>query len=310
MARVILCKPNVRHKARGCMINAFWMLGFVYYFLSRLASYWSIKLAIAFIAIGAGVYLVFWVRVAWARMKLARLVRDMMVSDLYVGLPCRVDYETGIYRCIGDWELVEDYRGRRSRKYFVTHKFTTETTGSDRSVKLPQGTFLAIAKRVGAGILGFPAIKFLSEPYRDLLVLVMTPKGEVTGRGRLEVAHENRVAAVEYKGSGTFLTGECYSLSDNPARMKVEIAHKSRPEIRARVGRGKSFEFSRQLLPDDVTVFIARKELPLKQFSKLMGNRGVVMGHGRYAVRLILDLRFRKDVSKEAEFEVVPELEA
>ncbi len=310
MARVILSKPTATHKAKGCMLNAFWMLGLAYYFLCRLASYWSIKLAIAFIGIGAGIYLVFWLRLAWARMKLARLVRDIMVSDLSVGLPCRVAYETGIYRCIGDWELVEDYRGHRSSQYFVTHKFTTETTGSDKSVKLPHRTFLAIVRRDGAGIIEFPAIRFLGEPYRDLLMLVMTPKGKVTGRGRLEVANENQMAVLEYKSGGAFITGEGYSLSDNPARIKVEIAHKSRPEIRATLGRGKGFEFSMQLLPDDVTVFIARKELPLKQFLKLMGKRGVMMGHGRYAVRLVLDLRFRKDVSEEAEFEVVADSEA
>ncbi|NJF24090.1 hypothetical protein [Thermococcus sp. Bubb.Bath] len=135
----------------------------------------------------------------------------------------------------------------------------------------------------------------------------MPSGGTVNASGTVEVATENDSAQLSLKGAGKSLAGTVYATLQKARKAKVEIFHTACERNRFKIGEGATFDFSKELLPEEDRLIVAYEGFSPRDFRRLMGGGEYIMGHGTYGVRLILDIPLRPDVVEEGSFEVVLE---
>ncbi|ACS33453.1 hypothetical protein [Thermococcus gammatolerans] len=221
--------------------------------------------------------------------------------------PAQIEYEVGVYRSRGEWR-----RGGRGN-YVWSHSFDVRSRGMGSEVELPEGPFLITVKRNGDGFIEFPALRIVSGPGEGLLMLVATREGEVTGSGRIVATWENDEAELVFEGRGKTIEGSVYGNLLKARKAKVEIFHSALESNVFRIGEGINFSFSKRLLPEDDVLIIAHRTISPRELLRLLvredpfGEDGFecIAGHGRYGIRLALDVPLRLDIGEEGKFEVV-----
>ncbi|ASJ03005.1 hypothetical protein A3L09_06920 [Thermococcus profundus] len=258
---------------------------------------------LTFMAIFFAVPVLLLIRFKNARSRVSSFMRDSSIGET-VTLPQPVRYEVGTYTCTGEW------RGSgKNRHYYTSHTFRRAEIGEGPTITLPEGPFIATVKQDDSGLIEFPAVRILSEPYKNILLLKMSSKGAVNASGTVEVATENDSAQLSLRGAGKSLSGTVYATLQKARKAKVEIFHTAWQGNRFKIGEGITFDFSKELLPEGDTLIVAYDGFSPQDFRRLMREGQYIMGHGVYGVRLILDIPFRPDVAEEGSFEVVLEEE-
>jgi hypothetical protein len=242
-------------------------------------------------------------RVKKARSKVSSFMRDASIGET-VTLPQPVQYEVGTYTCTGEWR-----GGGKNRHYYTSHTFRGAERKEGPTINLPKGSFIATVKRDDSGLVEFPGVKILSEPYKNVLLLQMPSNGTVKASATIEVTHENDSAQLSLKGMNRSLTGTVYATLQKARKAKVEIFHTAWERNRFKIGEGITFDFSKELLPEDDILIVAYDGFSPRDFRALMGGGEYIMGHGNYGIRLILDIPLHPDVSNEGSFEVILEEE-
>lgn len=254
-----------------------------------------------FTAVSLAVFAVAFVRWKKARKSVEAFIRDADIGER-IHLPSLVLYETGTYRCTGEWRS-----SGRSRRYYTSHEFIRGEEGRGAEISIPKGPFIITVKRDDSGLIEFPAVRILSEPYKNVLVLFAPSRGSVEGSGTLQASWENDSAQLSFRGEEKSLTGRVYAILSRARKVRVEVFHASWPENRFMVGEGITFDFSTKLLPDEDTLIVAYDGFSPKDLRGLLGGGEYLMGHGSYGIRLVLDVPFHRDVVEEGEFEVTEE---
>lgn len=262
-------------------------------------------LATALVVVSLSVSL-FAVRNYLAEDRALKAFPDQMI-DGKIPFPTQVEYELGVYRSRGEWK-----RGGRG-SYVSSHSFDVRSRGSGSVIELPEGPFIVTIKRNGDGFMEFPALRIVSGPAKDLLLLVATKDGEVTGSGRITLTWESDGAELVFEGRGKLIEGRVYASLMRARKAKAEIFHSALESNVFRLGEGINFSFSRELLPEEDVLIVAHRAISPRELLRLLvrenpfGGEGFecIAGHGRYGIRLALDAPMRPDVGEEGHFEVV-----
>ncbi|NJF24091.1 hypothetical protein [Thermococcus sp. Bubb.Bath] len=120
---------------------------------------------LAFMGIFFAVPVVLLLRVKSARSKVSSFMRDASIGET-VTLPQPVRYEVGTYTCTGEWRS-----SGKNRHYYTSHTFRRTESGEGPTIALPKGPFIVTVKRDDSGLVEFPAVRILSEPYKNVLLL-------------------------------------------------------------------------------------------------------------------------------------------
>ncbi len=156
----------------------------------------------------------------------------------------------------------------------------------------------------GTGFVKAPAVRITDGVYKDIIVLFFTNEGEVKGSGTITLATDKDSAQVSFRGEGKFITGSVYSELRKARRVKVAISAEGFSYEMA-VGKGQAFEFRESMLPDEKVVMVGTYGTATpRMVAKALGGGTIVMGHGEFILRGILDIPLRPDVRAEKTFRV------
>lgn len=302
--KVLEYKPSGMLIGGAVVFIVFALLFFVFAFpLTKIAGTSFQLIFLAFMGIFFAVPILLLLRVKSATSKVSSFMRDASIGET-VTLPQPVQYEVGTYTCTGEWRS-----SGKNRHYYTSHTFRRMERGEGSTIKLPKGPFVVTVKRDDSGLVEFPGVRILSDPYKDVLLLYMPSTGRVDASGTIEIVRENDSAQLSLRGSGKSLSGTVYSTLQKARKVKVEIFHTAWRRNRFKIAEGITFDFSKNLLPEEDTLIVTYYGFSPRDFRRLMGSGEHILGHGTYGVRLVLDIPLRPDVVEEGSFEVVLEEE-
>ncbi|ASJ01005.1 hypothetical protein [Thermococcus gorgonarius] len=305
MVEVIVGKPS-----KGNIIGPFIIIGavagiFVYKGL-EISLHISQNVLLALGITAVFVVASFVLGLAIVKRRLAHLdafLSKARIEDDGIYLQEEVDYETGVYSAKGYWSS-----SGRNRTYRVYSKFQENEKGKASRVPLPSGKFVVSVKRDDEGYISAPAVK-LGGKYEGVIVMVLEPRGAVRGSGTLTVTYGDDYATLNFEGKGNILEGKVSSFIRKARKSKVELYHEDYPSNRFKIAEGLNYAFSfnpfRWLKPGEKTVIVTLQDFSPKDFRRLFGMGEYLMGHGKYGIRLVIDVPMHRDIGKEAHFEVV-----
>ncbi|NJE02026.1 hypothetical protein [Thermococcus sp. JdF3] len=226
-------------------------------------------------------------------------------SDSGATFPEELELETGKLEMKGYW-----VGSGKNRSYHVERKFIAEGKIRASGVLFPKAGFKAAVSPDGTGFVRAPAVRITDELYRNILLLFFTDEGEVRGSGTVAVATESDSAQINFRGEGKFIAGTVYSTLAKARRVKVALSTDGF-EYEKIIGKGQSFEFrERMLLEEKVIMVGSYGTITPKMVAHSLGGGTVLLGHGEFIIRGILDIRLRPDVKAEETFRVELEEEA
>ncbi|WP_297491573.1 hypothetical protein [Thermococcus sp.] len=249
----------------------------------------------------------FVIGLAIVRRRLAHLetfLSEAQIGDDGIYLQEEVDYETGVYSAKGYWSS-----SGRNRTYRVQSKFHGNEKGRASRIPLPSGKFVVSVKRNDEGYISAPAVR-LGGKYDGVIVMALDPRGTVEGGGTLTATYGDDYATLTFEGKGSVLEGKVSSSLGKAKRSRVELYHMDYPSNHFRIAAGLNYTFSfnpfKWLKRGKRNVIVTVQGFSPREFRRLFGLGEYLIGHGRYGIRLILDIPMRRDVVEEASFEVLP----
>jgi len=259
---------------------------------ARVALAFFVLITGLFLAIGAYMLLI---RIG-ANKRAESLANSASIFENSVSLPEPVSYEIGRVSLRGYWT-----GSGRNRSYHVDRDFIAERSGTSQSIDFSEGEFKVAIDADGSGIVAAPAVRILSDPYRDVLLIFLTDSGRAVGEGRIQLSHGGDSAEIAFRGEGKAVTGHVQAYLSKARKVRIEI---SAPEGGRKVaGEGFNFEFRESLLPEEKTLIVtAYKTVSPRSLMKYLEK--TVMGHGDFILRAVLDIPLRPDVREERTFRV------
>jgi len=220
-------------------------------------------------------------------------------SDSGVTFPEELEFETGTLEMKGYW-----VGSGKSRSYHVERKFIPKEKKRASRVPFMGSPFKVAVSPDGTGFVKAPAVRITDELYKNIVVLFFTDEGDVRGSGTVTVATESDSAQVNYRGDGKFIAGTVYSTLTKARGVKVAISAEGF-EYEKIVGKGRSFEFRERMLPEEKVIMVGSYGTATpKMVGNGLGGGTVILGHGEFIIRGILDIRLRPDVRAEETFRV------
>ncbi len=293
-------------KERGSSLAIAFMVAFAFLFMIPVIYLWAEAGAgFLFPILFAAVFiLVFGIGVKRAMLSRAEGKRTEALSSLLstsgkmVSFPEELEFERGTLEVSGWWS------GGRNRTYHTSRKFTPAERLRGRGLEFMDSDFTVTVHRDGTGKLVLPAVRITSEPYRDVILAFLTNNGSAIGNGTLRVSYGEDAAEMSFEGKGRFIRGRVYSSLSKARRVKVAITKEGFDYERV-IGAGKSFEFSHpMLLEERVLIVSGYNTLSPRILIGKLGRDTLLLGHGKFILKAILDLRFRSDISAEESFRV------
>ena len=226
------------------------------------------------------------------------LSSSISTSGRRISFPEELEFEIGTLEMSGWWS------GGRNRTYHTSRKFKTVERLRASEVEFRDEEFTITVYGDGTGSVVAPAARILSEPYRDVLLVFITNRGSVGGGGTLTVSGDGDSAEVSFEGNGRFIRGRVYSTLSKARRVKVAVTKEGFSYEKV-IGTGESFEFTHPMLPEERTLIVGGyTTLSPRLLLGKLGKGTLVLGHGEFILRAILDLRFRPDIRAEKTFRV------
>ena len=240
--------------------------------------------------------------------KASSLFSQATVSETSISFPEELEYEVGRVFLEGYWTYTTTSTGSgttSSRNYRTRRSFRPAGRGRGLEVELPREPFRVELRADGTGTIDAPAIRILSEPYRNALVIFLTDEGVVNGEGSLDLSRGNDMAQVTFRGEGKMLRGSVWAELSKARGVRVEYGL---DKLWKTVAKGKgSFEFSFSTLPEEKILIFSHYNTvtPLAILKKLWSGP-VILGHGTFELKAVLDIPLGRDVVERATFEVEP----
>ncbi len=224
------------------------------------------------------------------------------ISESGISFPEELEFEYGILNMKAWWSS-----SGKSRSYHVSREFIPAGTARASNIPFVNAEFRMAILSDGSGFVSAPAVRILSEPYKDVVFLFLTEKGKVDANGTLVLSTDNDSAQVIVKGVGESITGRVYSTLNKARKVKIAIsAPESAYEIP--IAEGDNFEFSYKMLPEEnIIIAGGYKLIDPRVIKRKLGKQYMVMGHGEFILKGTLDLPFRRDVSETMSFTVTLE---
>lgn len=237
--------------------------------------------------------------------KASALFKEASLSETSVGFPEEVDYEVGRVFLEGYWTYEHTTTGSgttSSRRYRTRRSFRTEERGRGLEARLPEGPFRVELRPDGTGIIEAPALRIRGGRYDGSLIIVLTDRGTVRGDGQITLSKGNDMAQVSFRGDGKFLRGSVWAELSKARKVRIEVGSGG---LWRRVAEGKGFDFSFSTLPGEKTVVFTHygSVTPRSILGKLW-NGPVIMGHGSFELKAVLDIPLGRDVVETSPFKV------
>ena len=229
--------------------------------------------------------------------KASALFEGSSLAERGVTFPEELDYETGRVALEGYWTS-----SGRSRTYHVRRSFQTWERKTGAFVEFLEEPFRVGVLRDGTGRIEAPAVRILSGPYRDALLIFLTDEGEVTGSGSITLSKGSDVATVTFRGEGREPRGSVQAELSKARKVRIEVGF---GKVWKRIAEGQSFDFTFSPLPEEKTVvFASYKTVSPLSLVKALWKDSTVLGHGTLELKAVLDVPLARDVVETAEFEV------
>ncbi|ASJ06208.1 hypothetical protein [Thermococcus pacificus] len=172
-----------------------------------------------------GVYAL--LRKRWEYRRVQNFAEMVSFSDSSVSFPESLEFEVGRLEMRGYW-----VGSGRNRSYRVERKFTTERSGRSQGIAFPEGEFKVAIDADGSGIVTAPAVRLLSDPYKDVLLIFLTDSGRVVGEWSIQLSHNGDSAEVVFKGEGKAVTGHVQAYLSKARKVRWKSRHRG-PEERS-----------------------------------------------------------------------------
>jgi len=240
------------------------------------------------------------------------LFNSAEVSGDRIILPEEVEYETGRISLDGYWTYsyattpvgTSTTMGTRRRYYRTRRSFRASKRGRGMEIQFPSEPFRVEILGDGTGTVEAPAVRILSDPYRDALLIFLTDEGEVSpvGSTNLTLSKGNDVAQISLRGEGRFLAGTVQAELSRARKVRIEVGSGN---VWRKVAEGQNFEFRLSTLPEEKIVVFAHYKTasPLLMLKKLWKGP-TILGHGSFDLKAVLDIPFGKDVTDGTTFNV------
>ncbi|GEM_PF-1942218 len=229
--------------------------------------------------------------------KASALFEGSSLAERGVTFPEELDYETGRVALEGYWTSTG-----RSRTYHVRRSFEAWERKTGAFVEFPNEPFRVEVLRDGTGRVEAPAVRILSGPYKDVLLIFLTDDGEVTGSGSITLSKGSDVATVTFRGEGRELRGSVQAELSKARKVRIEVGF---GKVWKRIAEGQSFDFTFSPLPEEKTVVFANyKTVSPMSLVKALWKDSTILGHGAFELKAILDVPLARDVVEKAEFRV------
>jgi hypothetical protein len=238
--------------------------------------------------------------------KLEKLSGEIQITDGGIYLPLEVPYEVGRYTARA---VVAS--SRWTRNYRVAARFRKESKGSGSNIPLPEGPFSVSVKRNDEGFLSAPAVK-LKGKYSGIVILVFEPWGKVVGEGSLSAQYGEDSATATFEGNGDYLEGKLSASISRArnARLEVLLQEYSGNSVVIAEGEDSSFSFNPFVrMPNEKIAVLTTMGFSPRDFKEIFGPGKYVAGHGKYGIKLVLDVPYHRDVVEKGFFEVVHTVE-
>ncbi len=237
--------------------------------------------------------------------KASALFREAILSETSVGFPEEVSYDVGRVFLEGYWtyEHTTTSSGTTSsRRYRTRRSFRTEEKGRGMEAPLPMGPFRVELRQDGTGTIDAPALRIRGGRYDGSLIISLTDEGKALGEGQLDLSKGNDMAQVRFRGEGKFLRGSVWAELSKARKVRIEIGSGG---LWRKVAEGKGFDFSISTLPEEKTVVFTHYEtVTPRSVLKKLWSGPVIMGHGSFELKAVLDIPLSRDIVEKAQFTV------
>ncbi|WP_297549014.1 hypothetical protein [Thermococcus sp.] len=229
--------------------------------------------------------------------KASALFEGSEVSERVITFPEELEYETGRVFLEGYWVSTG-----RSRSYHVKRKFEAKERGKGLSLEFLNEKFRTLVLKDGTGTVEAPAVRILSEPYRDVLLIFLTNEGEIKGKATINLSEGEDVATVVFRGEGKQIAGTVQSELSKARKVRIEVGS---GKVWKKIAEGQNFDFTFSPLSEEKTVIFAsyRMVSPLSLVRGLWRD-SAVLGHGTFELKAVLDIPLARDVVETADFTV------
>ncbi|WP_456395768.1 hypothetical protein [Thermococcus sp.] len=299
--KTILIKPK-----GGKIVSASFIVGFMLFMIPIAFVYIHTSggriFLLAFMAFAALIYTmgILILRTISKQTKKAESLLSMSsISESGISFPEELEFEYGILNMKAWWSS-----NGKSRSYHVSREFIPAGTARASNIPFINAEFKMLITADGSGFVSAPAVKILSEPYRDVLLLFLTEKGEVEANETLILSTDSDSAQITVRGSGKDIAGRIYSTLSKARKVKISL---SAPESNYKipVAEGDNFEFSYKMLPEEkILIAGGYSVIDPDRIRKYLNKREMAMGHGEFILTGTLDLPLRRDVSESITFNV------
>ncbi|WP_297063203.1 hypothetical protein [Thermococcus sp.] len=229
--------------------------------------------------------------------KVSALFEGSEVSGSVITFPEELEYETGRVLLEGYWVSTG-----RSRSYRVKRKFEARELGKGLSLEFFNEKFRVLVLKDGTGTVEAPAVRILGEPYRDVLLIFLTDEGEIKGESTINLSRGGDIARVTFRGEGKQIAGTVQSGLSKARKVRIKVGSE---KVWKKIAEGQNFNFAFSPLPEEKTVIFAsyRTVSPLSLIRGLWKD-SVVLGHGTFGLKAVLDVPLARDVVETADFTV------
>ena len=240
------------------------------------------------------------------------LFNSTQVSEDRIILPEEVEYETGRISLDGYWTYsyattsmgTGTTMGTRRRYYRTKRNFTTTERKRGMEIQFPSEPFRVEILGDGTGRVEAPAVRILSDPYRNVLLIFLTDEGEVThiGNTNLTLSKGSDVAQISLRGEDRFLAGTVQAELSRARKVRIEAGS---GDVWRKVAEGQNFEFRLSTLPEEkIVVFSHYKTASPLLMVKKLWKGPTILGHGSFELKAVLDVPLGRDISEGTTFDV------
>ncbi len=219
------------------------------------------------------------------------------ISENGVTFPQELEFDVGKVSLEGYWTSTG-----RSRSYHIRRSFQPKERKRGTFVEFPDEPFRALVLRDGTGRVEAPAVRILSRPYKDVLLMFFTDRGEVGESGSLTLTKGDDVATVTFRGEGKWIRGTVQAELSKTRKVRIEVGS---GKGRRKIAEGTNFDFAFSTLPKEKTVVFANyKTVSPLSLIKNLWKGSAVLGHGTFELKAVLDVPLARDVVEKAKFMV------
>ncbi|EHR78842.1 hypothetical protein OCC_00302 [Thermococcus litoralis DSM 5473] len=260
----------------------------------------------AFIGLWFGLTLFAFYRTKRSLKKVEELERLISVSGYELRFSTPVQAEVGYFHASGYWSS-----SGKSRSYHVFRNFLKESETTLSSLKFENKPFLLAIAQDGEGEVRLPGIRILNETLQGALILYAKPSYKFSFPVEsFSVSYEGDFAEARIEETENGFRVSVSANLSKAKRAKVELISRGERAVKELIGDTKNIGvFEKEFLNEPLVIVGHYDQISPLEILKAGKFGRIISGHGKFILRLALDIPFRPDIKEEIEFEVIPKEE-